>query len=176
MQNIAVFCGSKYGQNPKFLEETIALCTLLGQYKKHVIYGGGNAGLMGTVANIALENGATVTGIIPQFLNTQERIHEDLTTLIVTETMHERKKLLFEKCDTAIILPGGFGTLDELFEMLTWNQLGLHQIKVVVLNVAGFYDHLQQHIQKMYEENFLYILPQEQIVYISTGAAIEAFL
>ncbi len=169
MKNIAIFCGSKNGLNPEYIKETIALGKILGNYKKHLVYGGGNSGLMGAIANSGLENGATVTGIIPQFLNSQERQHENLTTLIVTETMHERKKLLFEKIDTAIILPGGFGTLDELFEMLTWNQLDLHKIRIIVFNIDGFYNALKEHINIMYQQQFLYVEPNEQIEYITTA-------
>ncbi len=156
MQNIAVFCGSKFGNNPKYKNEVLALGAFLGAQKKHIIYGGGDAGLMGTIANSALQNGATVTGIIPAFLNTQERMNINVTELIVTKTMHERKQLLFDKSDAAIILPGGFGTLDELFEILTWNQLELHKIKVIVFNIDGFYNHLLQHITHMNSDGFLY--------------------
>jgi uncharacterized protein (TIGR00730 family) len=169
MENIAIFCGSKNGENPHYIKETIALGKILGEHKKHIVYGGGNAGLMGAIANSGLENGATVTGIIPQFLNSQERQHEKLTTLIVTETMHERKKLLFDKIDTAIILPGGFGTLDELFEMLTWNQLELHKIRIIIFNIDDFYDSIKEHIKIMHEQQFLYVEPDEQIEYITTA-------
>jgi uncharacterized protein (TIGR00730 family) len=169
MENIAIFCGSKNGANPQYLIETNALGKILGEHKKHIVYGGGNAGLMGAIANSGLKYGATVTGIIPQFLNSQERQHEYLTTLIVTDTMHERKKLLFEKIDTAIILPGGFGTLDELFEMLTWNQLELHKIRIIIFNIDGFYNAIKEHINIMYKEQFLYLEPSEQIEYITTA-------
>lgn len=174
MDNIAIFCGSKFGNTITYTTETVALCTILGKAKKHIIYGGGNAGLMGLVAATVLENGGTVTGIIPTFLNTQERINTSVTTLLVTDTMHERKKLLFEKSDLAIILPGGYGTLDELFEMLTWNQLELHKIKVVIFNMDGFYDALLQHMQKMEGEGFLY--NDEPFVVIKKATDIEAYL
>ncbi len=156
MQNIAVFCGSKFGNNSIFKTEVEALGKLLGQNKKHIIYGGGEAGLMGAIANSTLQSGGTVTGIIPEFLHTIERKKINLTELIVTKTMHERKQLLFGKCEAAIILPGGYGTLDELFELLTWNQLELHKIKVIVFNIDGFYNAILQHITKMENENFLY--------------------
>jgi uncharacterized protein (TIGR00730 family) len=174
MQHIAVFCGSKPGKNPKYLEATLELGALLGTNKKHVIYGGGNVGLMGAIANATLQHGGTVTGIIPGFLNSVERQHQHLTHLIETETMHERKKLLFEKSDMAIILPGGYGTLDELFEMLTWNQLELHKIKVVILNVDGFYNHLRDHIRFVYSQQFLYGDPGKEIHFIETVAALQA--
>jgi uncharacterized protein (TIGR00730 family) len=173
-QNIAVFCGSKFGNNSNYKNETNALGQILGKHKKHLIYGGGDAGLMGTIANSTLTNGGTVTGIIPEFLHSVERKKEDLTTLIVTTTMHQRKQLLFEKSDIAIILPGGFGTLDELFEILTWNQLELHKIKVILLNIDGFYDSLLLHFEKMSSENFLY--NSDAITIINLAHEIEQYL
>jgi uncharacterized protein (TIGR00730 family) len=175
VQHIAVFCGSKTGVNPKYLESTLALGALLGANKKHVIYGGGNVGLMGAIANSTLQHGGTVTGIIPGFLNSVERQHQHLTHLIETETMHERKKLLFEKSDMAIILPGGYGTLDELFEMLTWNQLELHKIKVIIFNVDGFYNHLKNHINFIFKQQFLYGNPEEEIHFIESAAALQPY-
>ncbi len=168
MNNIAVFCGSKNGTHPQYLDTTIALGEALGKLGNHIIYGGGNAGLMGAIANSCLENGGTVTGIIPAFLNNIERQHEHLTTLIVTDTMHERKQLLFEKSDVAIILPGGYGSMDELFELLTWNQLALHRIKVIIFNINGFYDHLESHINHMLKEGFLYSQPEENHLFFAT--------
>ncbi len=156
MNNIAIFCGSKYGSLPIYQAETEALCIQLARHNRHIIYGGGNAGLMGTVANTVLAHGGTVTGIIPQFLHTQERLHSGVTELIVTATMHQRKQALFARSSAAIILPGGYGTLDELFELLTWNQLELHQIKVFIYNINGFYNALLAHIQQMGDGGFLY--------------------
>jgi uncharacterized protein (TIGR00730 family) len=165
MTNIAIFCGSKNGAQSQYLESTQALGHALGKLEKHIIYGGGNAGLMGAIANSVLAYGGTVTGIIPNFLHTIERQHEHLTNLIVTETMHERKQLLFEKSDIAIILPGGYGTMDELFELLTWNQLELHKIKVIVFNIAGYYNYLEQHISYMHKEGFLYHNPSDNLLF-----------
>jgi uncharacterized protein (TIGR00730 family) len=173
-QNIAVFCGSKFGNNSNYTNQTIKLGQILGKHKKHLIYGGGDAGLMGAIAQSTLANGGTVTGIIPEFLHTIERKKEDLTNLIVTKTMHQRKQLLFEKSDAAIILPGGYGTLDELFELLTWNQLELHKIIVFILNVDGFYDALLQHIENMRIANFLYIT--DPIIVLSDATEIQAYL
>jgi uncharacterized protein (TIGR00730 family) len=176
MHNIAIFCGSKFGNNPNYLTETNILCTILGQQKKHIIYGGGNVGLMGAVAKTIMENGGTVTGIIPKFLNSVERKNDSITNCIVTETMHERKRMLFEKSDMAIILPGGFGTLDELFELLTWNQLELHKLPVIILNINGFYDNLLSHINKMVEEGFLYNGSEKTIRVITNGSQIIDFI
>jgi uncharacterized protein (TIGR00730 family) len=176
MQRVAVFCGSQHGAQALYADHTRQLSQLLAAKGIHVIYGGGKAGLMGIVADAALESGGAVTGIIPAFLNSLERKHDDLTQLLITETMHERKKLLFENCDAAIVLPGGFGTLDELFELLTWNQLQLHHKKVFVLNSGGFYSHLKQHILHMFEQGFLYSNPIEELVFVDTPEALEAHL
>ena len=168
MRSIAVFCGSQTGSHPLYLAHARQLGALLAQKGLRLIYGGGKAGLMGAVADAALEAGGEVTGIIPAFLNSRERKHDRLTETIVTETMHERKKLLFEQCDAAIIVPGGFGTLDELFELLTWNQLQLHHKKVFVLNTAGFYDTLHAHIVHTWHCGFLYSNPETEIIFVQS--------
>ena len=156
IQSLAAFCGSKNGNNPLFVEEAIELGRLLVAKQITLIYGGGNKGIMAAIANSVLSENGKVTGIIPRLLTEWESHHEGLTELIVVEDMHTRKKMLYEKCDAAIILPGGFGTMDELFEMLTWNQLNIHNKKIFILNTAGFYDHLIAHALHMQEENFLY--------------------
>jgi uncharacterized protein (TIGR00730 family) len=120
---IAVFCGSKTGINPAFEEQTIELGKLMAEKNITLIYGGGNKGLMGAVANAVLAKNGKVIGIIPQLLTNAEHQHLGLTELHVVESMHIRKQMLYEKCDAAIVLPGGYGTMDEVFEMLTWNQL-----------------------------------------------------
>lgn len=153
---IVVFCGSKSGANTLYEQHAKELGYLLAVNNIRLIYGGGNRGLMGTVANAVLEKGGTVTGIIPEILNQWERQHDEITELIVVENMHVRKRLLYEKADAAIILPGGFGTMDELFEILTWNQLSIHDKPIYILNSAGYYDHLIQHMQHMFTEGFLY--------------------
>lgn len=173
---IAVFCGSKTGNNPLFEEHTRELGHLLAKKNIRVIYGGGNRGLMAAVANAALEKGGNVTGIIPDLLKQQEHMHGSLTELHVTDDMHSRKKLLYQKCDAAIILPGGYGTLDEVFEMLTWNQLNIHSKKIFILNSGGFYDHLVAHITRMHEENFLYDHPEEQMIVLNNPASLENYL
>jgi uncharacterized protein (TIGR00730 family) len=158
MQNksIAVFCGSRPGRNPQFLSDTARLGKLIAANNCRLIYGGGNNGLMAEVANSVLAAGGQVTGIMPQLLIDRENQHTGITELLVVEDMHQRKRMLFERCDIAIILPGGFGTLDELFEMLTWNQLSIHRLNVIILNSSGFYDALIRHLEKMAEEGFLY--------------------
>ena len=156
IKSLTVFCGSKSGKNPSYLSETVALGKWMANNKIELVYGGGNKGLMGAVANACLENGGRVVGIIPKVLLEWEAEHKGLTELIVTENMHARKLLLYEKGDAAIILPGGFGTLDELFEMLVWNNLSIHEKKIILFNPNGFYDPLLAMIEKMEEEDFLY--------------------
>ena len=157
--SVAVFCGSKTGNNILFTTHAKQLGHLLAQNNITLVYGGGNMGLMGAVANAVLEKGGKVTGIIPQLLSAREHQHQGITELIVVETMHVRKRMLYEKCDAAIVLPGGYGTLDELFEMLTWNQLSIHDKRIFILNTGGFYDNLLQHINNMLAEEFLYTGP-----------------
>lgn len=142
MKSISVFCGSATGNDPNFEKEAYQLGRLLANRNIELVYGGGKAGLMGCVARGTLEAGGRVTGIIPDFLMQKEVAHTGLTELIVTENMHERKLLLNEKADGFITLPGGFGTLEELFEIITWQQLGLHNKPVGILNTKGYYNHL----------------------------------
>lgn len=153
---IAVFCGSRAGNLPIYEEHAAALGALIGQEAFSLVYGGASVGIMGTLANHAMTHGAKVVGVIPKLLLQRERYHSGLTELIVTEDMHERKKMMYEMCNAAVILPGGFGTLDELFEMLTWNQLSIHDKKIYILNSGGFYDHLIRHLQSLQEHAFLY--------------------
>ncbi len=164
---IVVFCGSKNGANPLYEQHAKQLGYLLAENNIRLIYGGGNRGLMGAVANAVLEKAGTVTGIIPEILNQWERQHDEITELIVVENMHVRKRLLYEKADAAIILPGGFGTMDELFEILTWNQLSIHDKPIYVLNTAGYYDALLQHAQHMFKEGFLYTSVEMAITVIN---------
>jgi uncharacterized protein (TIGR00730 family) len=156
MQAVAIFCGSKMGTNPAYENAATALASWLGQHQKTIIYGGGKVGLMGTFATVGMQTGATVIGIIPELLVKWEQANHNITELIVVPDMHERKKLLFSKCDIAIIFPGGNGTLDELFEMLTWNNLKIHNKKIIVANIDGFYNHLEAHFYKMQQDGFLY--------------------
>ncbi len=173
---LAVFCGSKSGNNPLFMEQARELGHLLAAENIVLIYGGGNKGIMGAVANGALEKNGKVTGIIPKALTEWEIHHEGITELIIVDTMHTRKLMLYEKCDAAIILPGGFGTLDELFEMLTWNQLNIHDKKIFILNTAGFYNHLIAHARQMQEENFLYDKIEDKIVILDTVREMKQYL
>ena len=156
IRSLAVFCGSKEGNNPLFCEHATQLGYILAQKNITLIYGGGNKGVMGAVANAVLEKNGKVIGIIPKIFTEWEHQHPGITELHEVEDMHSRKRMLYEKCDAAIILPGGYGTMDELFEILTWNQLNIHDKKIIILNTSGFYDHLIMHLGAMEEQNFLY--------------------
>ena len=176
IKSLAVFCGSKNGNNPLFETHAKQLGHILAEKNITLIYGGGNKGIMGAVANAVLEKNGKVTGIIPQLLTDREHSHHGITELIVVEDMHIRKKMLYEKCDAAIILPGGFGTLDELFEMLTWNQLNIHSKKIFILNSAGFYNHLLAHAKTMQQQGFLYDSIEERITVITVPENINPYL
>ena len=171
-KSVVVFCGSKSGVNPLFVQHAVQLGNLLAENNIYLIYGGGNVGLMGAVANAVLEKGGNVVGIIPELLNSRERQHDGITELIVVENMHVRKRMLYEKADAAIILPGGFGTMDELFEILTWNQLSIHDKPVYILNSGGYYDALLQHFYIMMKEGFLYDNPDNAVTIITEPSAI----
>jgi uncharacterized protein (TIGR00730 family) len=168
LASIAVFCGSQNGSDPVFMEHAKELGEFLGTNNITLIYGGGKKGLMGAVANAVMENGGRVTGVIPEILIGWEHQHTGITDLQIVADMHARKKIMYELCDAAIILPGGNGTLDEMFEMLTWNTLKIHSKKIIVLNSAGFYDHLINHINHMQQCRFLYEDWQERIIVAST--------
>jgi uncharacterized protein (TIGR00730 family) len=141
---ICVFCGSSDGDRPAYLESARATGTLLARRGIGVVYGGGRIGLMGALADAAVAGGAEVIGIIPEMLAAREVAHRSLTELHVVGSMHERKALMAAHSDAFLALPGGFGTLEELFEAVTWRQLGYHAKPCAVLNVEGYYDALER--------------------------------
>lgn len=155
MKRITVFCGSSSGTENEYQSQATLLGQTLAKNNIGVVYGGARIGLMGAVADGALSEGGTAIGVIPEFLQTKEVAHDRLTELIVVESMHERKTTMNELCDGIIALPGGFGTMEELFEILTWAQLGLHQKPIGLLNTRGFYDPLITMIQTMVDNGFL---------------------
>lgn len=155
MKSICVYCASSLGNNPIFAEQAYELGKTLSEHGITLVYGGAKVGLMGKVADGALSKGGLVTGIIPAFLGSKEIKHDQLQELIVVETMHERKALMQEKSDGFIALPGGFGTMEELFEILTWGQLSLHKKPIGILNVGGYYDSLIQLIDTMIDSGLL---------------------
>jgi len=155
-QAVAVFCGSKHGANPVYASDAATLAKELAIIGLDIVYGGSKKGIMGDLANSALAHGSCVTGVIPEMLLAWEHEHESLTKLIITKDMHERKRTMYEMAVAGIVLPGGFGTLDEMFEMLTWNQLSIHDKKIYILNSGGFYDHLIKHMEMLASNGFLY--------------------
>ena len=155
MKSIAIFCGSSNGSEEVYRSQAVLLGETLAQRNIRIVYGGAKVGLMGAVADAALNAGGNVVGVLPHFLRTKEIKHERLSELIMVESMHERKTKMHELSDGFIALPGGFGTLEELFEILTWAQLGLHKKPVGLLNVNGFYDSLQHLLDTMVEKGFL---------------------
>jgi uncharacterized protein (TIGR00730 family) len=155
MKSIAVYCGSSSGSNGIYREEARKLGEFLARNKIHVIFGGGKVGLMGALADAVLEAGGQITGVIPAFLKLKEVAHDGLTEMICVESMHERKALIDDMSDGAIAMPGGFGTLDELFEILTWAQLGLHAKPVGLLNTNKYFSHILSAIDQMILEGFL---------------------
>ncbi|MEL7531979.1 MAG: TIGR00730 family Rossman fold protein [Bacteroidota bacterium] len=155
MKSICVFCGSNTGSNPVFAEAAVKLGQSLAVRKIRLVYGAGNVGLMGVIADACLDAGGEVLGVIPGFLKAKEVCHTGLSELIVTDTMHERKQIMADHSDGFIAMPGGFGTLDELCEILTWSQLGLHANPIGLLNVAGYFDHLVQMFDHMVSQRFL---------------------
>lgn len=155
MKSIAVLCGASMSNDSILNMKAIELGKLLALKNIQLVYGGAKIGLMGNIANGVLENRGKVIGVIPEFLTSKEIVHESLTELIITETMHERKLKMHEISDGIVALPGGFGTLEELFEMLSWAQLGLHKKPIGVLNINGFYDDLLSFIEVMIAKELL---------------------
>ncbi len=154
-RNICVYCGSGLGQNPAYAVAARTLGAQLAANGIGLVYGGGSLGLMGEVARATLEGGGRVTGIIPGFLTEKEQMLRDADDLIVTEDMHERKRLMFERSDAFVALPGGVGTLEELVEQLTWVQLGRHSKPVVVANIEGFWNPFLRLLAHMKEDAFI---------------------
>lgn len=155
MKSIAVFCGSGDGYNNIYREEAYQVGRQLAERGLHVVYGAAKIGIMGAVADGVLAGNGKITGIIPSFLQTKEIAHEGLTELIVVDTMHERKLKMYDHCDAVLVLPGGWGTMDEMFEMLTWGQLGMHSKPIALLNINGYYDPLKAMNSTMVQEGFL---------------------
>jgi uncharacterized protein (TIGR00730 family) len=155
MHSIAVFCGSSSGKNPLYKQLAAELGATFARRGIALVYGAGNIGLMGAIADATLQAGGKVIGAIPGFLKDKEVCHQGLSKLHTVGSMHERKQVMAEVADGFIALPGGFGTLDELFEILTWKQLQLHPKPIGILNWNGYYDHLIAHIARMIEEGFI---------------------
>jgi hypothetical protein len=154
IHSLAVFCGSRLGTNPVYAEAGRVLGRGLAEAGIRLVYGGGRIGIMGVVADAVLEAGGTVLGVIPGFLVSREVGHSGLTNLAVTESMHMRKVKMYEEADAFLIMPGGLGTLDETFEILTWRQLGLHDKPILLCDVAGWATGLLQVMSQAVEQGF----------------------
>src|SRR3979411_127707 len=152
---VCVYCGSGPGTNPRFIEAAIAFGKVLAENKIRLVYGGGSIGLMGAIATSVLDHGGTVTGIIPDFLTTREHALKRVQEMIVTPDMHERKRLMFERSDAFVALPGGIGTLEELVEQLTWPQLGRPSKPVLLANIDGFWEPLLALLAHMRATEFI---------------------
>lgn len=155
MKSICVYCGSNSGDNPAYVSAARAIGQTLARRGLTTVYGGGQVGLMGEVADAALGAGGKVIGVIPQFLALKEIAHMELSELHVVQSMHARKAMMVELSDGFIALPGGIGTMEELFEIWTWSQLGQHPHPVGLLNVDGYYDHLVAFLDQMTQSGFL---------------------
>lgn len=153
--SVCVYCGSRSGADPAYAAAARAVGEQIGRIGAQLVYGGGRAGLMGTVADAALAAGARVVGVIPQALMSRELGHAGVTELHVVDTMHERKRLMAERSDAFVALPGGIGTLEELFEVWTWRQLGYHDKPLGLLNVGGYYDRLLAFLGETQAQGFV---------------------
>lgn len=153
-RSVCVYCGSRPGSDPAYMAAAEAVGRVLADENWRLVYGAGDVGLMGAVARTAQSAGAQTFGVIPQHLLAWEVGKTDLTTYVVTETMHERKKVMFMNCDAVVVLPGGAGSLDELFEVLTWRQLGLHEKPVFLVNTNGYWDPLTALLRHVTDRGF----------------------
>ena len=155
MKAVAVYCGARHGARPEYTAAARELGAELARRDLTLVYGGGHVGLMGVVADACLAAGGKVVGVIPQFMVERELAMRGLTELHITDSMHERKAIMAERADAFIALPGGFGTLDEMFEILTWRQIGLHDKPIGLLNIGGYYSGLLSFVARAVEEGFV---------------------
>lgn len=153
--SVCVYCGSRPGADPAFAKAAQQVGTWIGQHGGQLVYGGGKGGLMGLVADAALQAGARVVGVIPKALVEKEWAHRDCTELHIVDTMHDRKRMMAERADAFLALPGGIGTFEELFEVWTWRQLGYHDKPIGLLNTASYYDRLLAFLASSVEQQFL---------------------
>jgi uncharacterized protein (TIGR00730 family) len=173
MKSISVFCGSSLGNDPEIVSEAYLLGQTLAKQNITLVYGAAKIGIMGKVAQGVIDNSGDTIGVIPVFLKTKEIVHTELTELIITDNMHDRKILMYEKSDGFIIIPGGFGTMDEFFEITTWGQLGLHTKPIGILNTNGYYDALIVQCKMMVSRGFL---KQENLDAVVVDSTINGLL
>ncbi|MCH7987991.1 MAG: TIGR00730 family Rossman fold protein [Planctomycetes bacterium] len=164
MKSVCVFCGSKVGVDDVYREQAAVLGRLLAEQGIRLVFGGGSIGLMGVMADAVLESGGRVTGVIPRMLATKELLHTRVSDMHQVDDMHTRKALMAELSDAFVALPGGYGTFEELFEIITWAQLGIHEKNIGLLNVAGFFDPLVRMIDHAIQEGFIKPKQRELII------------
>ena len=162
MKKLCVFCGSSFGNHKQYAETANELGNLIAKENMELVYGGAQVGLMGEIASTVLKAGGKVTGVIPRQLIEKEVAHKGLTKLHIVESMHERKKLMADLADSFIAMPGGFGTLEEIFEVVAWGQLDFHSKPLGLLNVRGYYDKLISFLDHSVNENF--IMPEHRLM------------
>ena len=155
MSSICVYCGSRIPNQPTFIDLAERLGAYIGKKGHTLVYGGGKVGMMGIIADATLQNDGEVIGIIPTALKRAEVVHTGVTEIIETKTMHTRKALMEEKSDIFVVMPGGFGTLDEFFEILTWRQLGIHSKPIIMINIDGYFDGIVQFVSTALQKNFI---------------------
>jgi uncharacterized protein (TIGR00730 family) len=171
--SVCVYCGSRTGLNPDFAEAAQEVGTWIGRHGGQLVYGGGRSGLMGLVADATLRAGGRVIGVIPKTLVDKECAHRDCTELHIVDTMHDRKRMMAERADVFLALPGGIGTFEELFEVWTWRQLGYHDKPIGILNTAGYFDRLLAFLESSVEQQFM---GNWQMDLIRSGANSETLL
>lgn len=172
VKRVAVYCGSANGTDPAFLAEAVALGEAIAEAGFGLVYGGASVGLMGAVADAALAGGAEVIGVLPEVLSGSEIAHTGLTRLEIVQTMHERKARMVKLADAFLMLPGGYGTLDEMMEIVTWKQLRLHAKPCILINTAGYWDLLLEFLDRAVEAGFLKAQNRELLQVV--GSAAEA--
>lgn len=172
LRRVAVFCGSRHGADPQYTHAAEALGRTMVERGLGLVYGGGDVGLMGVIADAVLSGGREVIGVIPKMLEAREVAHRGLSELIVVDTMHDRKRKIYGLSEAAIAMPGGIGTFEELFEALTWNQLGIHAVPCGLLNVGGYWDHLLAMLDKAVEQGFFPAENRDRILSDSDPAAL----
>lgn len=176
MRSIAIYCGSALGNDPAIAEQAIQLGKILAQNNIKLIYGGAAIGVMGAIADSCLQAGGTVVGVMPRFMKNFEVAHDGLNELHWVDSMHQRKALIVEMAEAFITLPGGFGTLDELFECLTWKQLSLHHHPIGLLNINHFYDSLIDFINHANQQHFIRLNQAQSLIVDSNPHALIAKL
>ena len=174
IKTVCVFCGSSMPLSSKLIkQETLNIADILLRKNIDLVYGGAKIGIMGIISKRIMEKGGKVTGIIPKILVKKEIINNDITKLIVVNSMHERKKMMYDLSDAYIILPGGIGTLEELSETITWKVLGIEDKKIIIFNLNGFYDNLIKQFKTMEENNFLYNNILQKVIIIKDSNKLD---